>query len=342
MVVDTNIYWFDEQIFEDEHVLKQFLADIPDDQNIKGYCLNTDADSKQIVIEKPAGFASLNYFQGDYHLETLLTDMDKGGITQGILKVPGCQEWMSLAMCQRFNDGMADYVKRSNGRLKALAVVPPYFSEEVKVELDRCFEQLHFPGVQIMSHYGESYLDDPIFQAFFAYLNEREATVYVHHNSIPVEHKAIAAYTNLRRSYGRCIDQTTAIGRELFSDFFERFPKIKMIHSMLGGGLFAIQAMLLPHGDKDVRFTTDNRTIEKHLQDNVYFEMSHAQPWGIAALECAIKVYGADHILFGSSYPVRKEWMTKGIEFVKQLTISDEDQQLILGENAHRLYQITK
>ena len=78
--------------------------------------------------------------------------------------------------------------------------------------------------------------------------------------------------------------------------------------------------------------------MEEQFRNNVYFEMSHAQPWGKEQLECAVKVLGADHIIFGTSYPVRKEWLLEGPAFVRSLDITEEEKDLILGGNAQRLY----
>jgi predicted TIM-barrel fold metal-dependent hydrolase len=111
---------------------------------------------------------------------------------------------------------------------------------------------------------------------------------------------------------------------------------------MMGGGFFAIANMIFPNqakGKEEVsRFKSDNGEIKERFQEHIYFEMSHAQPWGKEALECAVKVLGADHIVFGTSYPVRKEWLTGGVEFVKSLDITEEEKELILGKNAERLY----
>jgi predicted TIM-barrel fold metal-dependent hydrolase len=62
--------------------------------------------------------------------------------------------------------------------------------------------------------------------------------------------------------------------------------------------------------------------------------------WGKAQLECAVEVLGADHILYGSSYPVRREWFVTGIDFVKNLEIPEESKSLILSGNAARLFKI--
>ncbi len=249
MIIDANSYWFDERIFHDETLCEQFLAEVPRAYDTEGYLTVNSVGKRQIVIEMPAGSPGLNYIEGDYTLEKRLADMDEAGVDKAILKLPGCHEWMSLEMCRRFNDGMAADAKASNGRLIPLVAVPPFGTKANLEELDRRLDD-GFAGVQLCAHYGKRYLDDRVFSSFFEHLNERNVTVYVHHVPVPVENESLLAYDNLRRSYGRCVDQTTAIGREIFGDFFERYPNIKMVHSMLGGAYFAFKEMLLPHGPK--------------------------------------------------------------------------------------------
>ena len=344
MVIDANIYWFDEKIFHDDAYAEQFLAEVPRLYQTEGKMEILPTGRKQVVIEKPFGYANVNYVEGDYILENILADMDQAGIDVGILKLPCYHEWLSLELCKKFNDGMADFAKRSGGRLRGLGVVPPRASQAVKDEIDRCLNTLGFTGLQMVAHYGDHYLDDEQFAEFFEYINELGLTVYIHHNPVPVEFNQLYEYNNVRRSYGRNVDQGTAIMRELFSGFFDKFPNIKFVHSMLGGGFFAFKNLILPKKAtkaEDVqRFQTDNGDIARHLEKNLFFEMSHAQPWGKDQLEVAVKILGADHIIYGSSYPVRKEWLTAGPDFVRALDISDSDKDMILTENAKRLYRL--
>lgn len=342
MVIDANMYWLPESIFEDEREAEQFLAEIPETYDLKGYTKVNKQGVKQIVIEKPVGYENLNYLQGEYQVQEQLKDMDTAGVDQAILKIPCCQEWMSLAMCKKFNDGMMESSQRSNGRLVPLAVIPPFASKECFEELERC-RTLGFQGIQLSDHYGLHYLDSEIFKEFFEKLNERDTTIYIHHTPVPTQYDALYEYNNLRRSYGRCVDQTTAICRELFSGFFDRYPNLKLVHSMLGGGFFAITNMMFPpqpQGKEAIQRFEENEKLRKQFHEHIYFEMSHAQPWGKEQLACAISVLGADHILFGTSYPVRKEWLYQGADFVRQLNIKDEEKDLILFGNAQRLYHI--
>ena len=344
-VIDANMYWFPEELFTDEALSEKFLSEIPIEYGINGYMkTNTDTGLKQYVIEKPEGSENLNYVQGDYDLKKQLADMDKAGIDRAVLKLSCQQEWMSLEMCRLFNDGMAAHAKASNGRMVGLGVVPPKGTPAVRKEIDRCLDKLGFGGLQLSAHYGDLYLDDEAFAPFFKYLNERKVTCYVHHVPVPVQYDMLTAYTNLRRSYGRCVDQATAIGRELFSGFFTKYPNVKLVHSMLGGGFFAYASLWFPKRPKVKeavsRFKDDNEMVVEQLRNNIFFEMSHAQPWGKAQLECAVKALGADHILFGTSYPVRPVWLLEGADFVRNLDITESEKELILHGNAERLYNI--
>ena len=326
-------------------MLQQFLAEIPNDSDLYGYATTTsDQTRRQIVIEKPRGYQNLNYVQGDYLLEQQLAALDRAGINQAVLKIPGCHEWLSLDLCRRFNDGMAAYVQQSNGRLAALAVVPPSGDPHCIAELKRCIDELGMTGIQLCAHYGTRYLDDESFTPFFEQLNDLGLPAYIHHTPLPVHYGSLYEYNNLRRFYGRCTDQTTAIGRELFSGFFDKHPRLKFVHSMLGGGFFAYINMILPHaakGSEQVsRFEAQGDSLRRHLRDNLFFEMSQAQTWGKAQLECAVAVLGADHILFGSSYPVRPEWLYEGAAFVRQLDIAESDKELILYRNAKTVYRL--
>ena len=212
-VIDANLYWFPEELFTNEELAEKFLSEVPIQYNIKG-SLKEENGVRRFVIEKPVGSPNLDYIQGDYTLEKELSSLDQAGVEGAVLKLSCQQEWMSLDMCRLFNTAMAERVKESKGRLNGLGVVPPQGTPAVKKEIDRCLDELGFGGLQLSAHYGNLYLDDEAFAPFFAYLNERNVTCYVHHTPLPVQYGSLTAYTNLRRSYGRCIDQATAIAPE--------------------------------------------------------------------------------------------------------------------------------
>lgn len=350
MIIDSNLYWIPEELFTDRELQEKLLSVIPAEYGWYAHVEEIpDTGNKQFVFEKPQGAANLNYVQGEYTLEAQLADMDRAGADKAVMKTPGCQEWLDLELCRYFNTKAAEHAAKSGGRLIPMAVVPPFGKTEeetadILAELDRCVHKLGMTSVQLSCHYGDRYLDDERFDPLFQKLNEWKMTAYVHHTPVPVEYESFTAYNNVRRSYGRVVDQGLAVNRELYSGMFTRYPNVRLVHSFLGGAYYAIVEMMMPHGpstpQKVSRFQTGNADIRRQFKENLFFEMSHAQPWGKRGLEFAVEMLGADHIVFGSSYPVRREWLLDGPSFVRSLGISEEEKELILGKNAQMLYGI--
>jgi predicted TIM-barrel fold metal-dependent hydrolase len=346
-VVDANMHWLPGNLFSDERLLNAFIGSVPREYGISARVEPVPGKSiRQIIIEQPRGCVNLNYAENQYNLEGQLADMSKAGIDHGVFRLPCWQEWLDLETCKIVNNGLAEYVKRSEGLLSALAVAPPWGTDDCRREVERCIKDLGFRGVQMAAHYGTLYLDDESFRPYFAFLNELDVPVVVHHTPLPVDFGSILSYTNQRRQYGRCVAQSTAVGRELFSGMFDEFPNLKLIHSMLGGGFFAYVDMLVPprkegYADAVDRFEVQTERLRRQLKENIYFDVSGAPQWGKAQLECAVKVIGASNILYGSSYPIRQDWYFQGLDFVKALEISEEEKTDILGGNAMRMFNLS-
>jgi predicted TIM-barrel fold metal-dependent hydrolase len=344
MIVDANVHWLPESLFSDETLLSAFLNAVPREYGTHARLAPIPGKSlKQIVIEKPKGYEVLNYADNQYSASEQIKDMNEARIDTAILRLPCWQEWIGLDLCKKMNDTLYKHAQNHPGRFLPLAVVPPWGTRDCLEELERCIKDLGFRGVQMAAHYGTLYLDEEEFRPHFKAVSNLNVPVVVHHTPISVDNSSILKYTNLRRQYGRCIDQAVAVGRELFSGLFEEFPELRLMHSMLGGGFFAYVNMLAPRWtghDAVDRFETGAEKIHKYLQNNLFFDVSGAIQWGKPQLECAVKVLGADHILYGSSYPIRRDWFAQGVDFVRALEISAEEIDLILGGNAARLFHI--
>ncbi len=71
--------------------------------------------------------------------------------------------------------------------------------------------------------------------------------------------------------------------------------------------------------------------------ENVYFEISSPQLISLPRLKNALRHFGARKIVLGSDIPYGKDNLRLNIERVRALPISDEEKDLILGENLHNL-----
>ena len=345
MIIDINMHALPENLFHDEALLQSFLRVVPQACGEFATLVTVPGtDKKQIVIEKPKGYANLNFGQNTVDVKARLETMEKAGLDKAILRTPCWQEWLPLEMCHQVNDSMARLVNQHQDKFLALATIPPWGDKGCLQELERCLDKLGFVGVELAAHYRNLYLDDPIFRPYFKKLNELNVPLVVHHTPLPVEYHALCEYNNLRRSMGRCIDQMIAVSRELFSDLFEECPNLKVIHTMLGGGIFAFTEQILPRESREreeiERFTHEVAKYRDLFGNNLYFDITTPLAWSKAQLECAVKEFGAGHILYGSSYPVRLDWVLNGVEYVKSLDISAEEKEQIFCGNAKRLFGI--
>jgi aminocarboxymuconate-semialdehyde decarboxylase len=55
------------------------------------------------------------------------------------------------------------------------------------------------------------------------------------------------------------------------------------------------------------------------------------------AVQCAIDTVGVDHVVYGSDFPPVPIALKRSVDVVRQLKISDEDKQKVLGGTAAKL-----
>ncbi len=346
MIVDINLSWYPDFFYTDKAFFRECLRTIP--RAYGEHLIVEDVpgtDKKQIKLQRPKGYPNLEFPIEAADPEDRIRAMDEGKIDKGIMRWCIWPEWATLEICRRVNDAMAKSVKEHPDRLLGLAIVPPWGDEDCLAELDRCIKKLGFVGVQVEAHYGTLYLDSEEFRPFFRKVNQLNVPIIVHHTALPVDYGSILDYVNLRRPFGRCIDQMTSVGRIMYSGMLDELPNLKFIHTMMAGGLFAYTTLITPKKSKVAtdmeRFNPEaSEKTKGYLNNNIYVELTHAPAWSNSQIECAVKELGAEHILMGSVYPLRKEWLLHEVDFVENLDISKKDKSLILGENAIRLFNI--
>jgi predicted TIM-barrel fold metal-dependent hydrolase len=344
MIIDINMHALPEELFTNRTMLESYIRIVP---RAYGEYAHLDTmpgtGEEQIVIEKPKGYPNLNFSKNAVDVSARLEIMSQAGLDKAILRTPCWQEWFDLEMCRHVNDCMSQLVEQNPDKFLAVATVPPWGDKGCIDEVERCIHKLGFVGVELASHYGTLYLDDESFRPYFKKLNELNVPIVVHHTPLPVQYDSIYHYANVRRSIGRCVEQLIAVNREIFSGLFEECPNLKMIHTMLGGAFFAYtdQIAIRKSGEREEHERFDESTkIRNYLEKNIFFDISTPVAWSKAQLECAIQTMGADHILYGSSYPIRMDWVLNGVKHIESLAITDEEKDLIFCANAQRLFNI--
>ncbi len=361
MVIDSNMHWMPETLFTDEELLAEVMAIPPKSEQLYTQVVPIPGtDRKQLTIEQPKGYTNLNYTELDVNAEKRIEAMDMIGIDVGILRIPCLEEWSDLDMCRKFNNMMHETVEKSNGRLRALAIVPPWGTKECIYELERCIKDLGCVGVEMAAHYGSLHMDEEPFRAHLKKVAELDVPIVVHHTPLPAAYENIYQNDQMRRLLGRCFAQLTCLMRNVYNGVFEDVPDLKIIHSYMAGGWFAFSEFnevsaieydepfnvpIPPEFNEGLTRSHErysHEQLKEWFKNNIYYDMCHPVPWGKKTLEFAIETLGADHVLFASSYPVNPPWLFGSVKFVEQLDISDEDKELVLGGNAARLFKIDK
>lgn len=238
--------------------------------------------------------------------DDLLAAMDEAGIDVAVAVGIG---WTDLEVAREANDYLAECVARSGGRLLAFGSVNPMWGNDALFELERCAStglvgvgELH-PDTQGFS------IDDAVVMGPLMALARRLGMPVLTHASEPVGHSYPGKGT---------------VTPEKVLRFIETFPGQPVIAAHWGGGLPFYA--LMPE-------------VKAALAD-AYFD-SAASPFLYApdVFAAVARTLGAERVLFGTDYPLIKH--PRLLAQVRECGLSDEEQSLILGGNAARLFGLS-
>jgi aminocarboxymuconate-semialdehyde decarboxylase len=207
------------------------------------------------------------------------------------------------------NDAGAELAARGGGRLATMATVPLNDPPAAAQELQRARSELGHVGVEIGASVGDTMLDDPSLDPFFAAAEQLEMPILVH------------PYTTMIATPGLIV-----------GGVLDRHPglRVQLVHA---GGALPFQLGRLDHA-YEVRSETKSiaqRRPSSYLE-NFRFDTIAFDP---RALDFLIELVGAERILFGTDIP-----FDMGDLSGKALAdrADPETASRILGDNALALY----
>ena len=241
----------------------------------------------------------------------------------------------AVRLAKLVNDAFARVVADKNGRFVALATLPLNDPEASVFELRRAVEQLHFSGAMLFSNVNGMPLYDKRLWSLYEVANELEAVLYIHPTN-PVGVEAMMDYW-LMPLVGFLLDTTLAAAGLVFSGVAERFPNIRWVLGHLGGAIPYLAERLdrgyhaFPECRQNIA-QPPSTYLKRFYYDTVNFDPR--------AIELAISFAGIGQILAGSDYPHQIGSIEKMLHSIRELRISPEDQQKILGDNSARLLRL--
>jgi uncharacterized protein len=253
------------------------------------------------------------------------------------------------------NDGMAEIVTRHPDRFPAFIASMPMNNVDAAVrEIDRAVTDLQAAGIQIFTNVNGKALDDPEFAPIFERMAALDRPIWLH----PTRTATFADYATEPKSkfelwwtFGWPYETSVAMARILFAGYFDRFPNLKVITHHMGGMIPYFAGRIGPGLDQlGVRTEDEDLSVYlKRLQKRPYdyFKMFYADTalFGAQhAMECGLKFFGTEHVLFASDFPFDPEKGTfnirETIKDVDNLPISDAERTQIYQGNARRLLKM--
>jgi aminocarboxymuconate-semialdehyde decarboxylase len=291
------------------------------------------ADDATLVM----GAVSYSGFRrGGWDLEQRLAELDAHRLDAQLLApVPfafGYELDPSLAttFAQIQNEELAAFV-RSSDRLAGLATLPLQAPDAAAVELRRAVGTLGLRGAELGTQVQGVDLDDPRFEVVWAAAEETAAFLFVH----PWQ---VAGADRLRDFYltnvvGNPFETTIAIARLVLGGVLQRFPRLTFCFAH-GGGFLPYQRGRLEHA-WEVQPEARRRLSDAPASylDRLYVDSVLFSP---EALELAVRMMGAEHVLLGSDYPFRMG-LDDPLALLAAADLSETDRRRIAGETAARL-----
>ena len=238
-----------------------------------------------------------------------------------------------LHAAQIQNDAIAGMSHNYPERFVGLAVIPLQDINMALGELERAINDLGLYGIEIGTNVEGIHLGNPHFDPFWEAVADIDIFTFIHPNTFPSHLPPALGKYHLANLIGVPMETAITAADMVFSGLFERYPKLKVLLSHGGGAMPWLKGRW-QHG-YEVRPET-----REHLQQSPIESLSRFYVDTIVhnpqALNYLIETFGPDHVLLGSDFPFDMGPRSP-VQEVKNLDISDEEKEKILGGNASRL-----
>lgn len=202
------------------------------------------------------------------------------------------------ALARACNDAIADLTRRNPGTVGGFAVLPMPDVAASVAEAQRVLGELQLDGVAVLTNYGGRYLGDPAFAPLLEELDRHGAVVHVHPNLPPPMAGAQLSLPAPVLEF--TFDTTRMVAEMILTESLQRYPRMTLVLSHLGGTLPWVSWRLSMLDDFPSSQGGRREPVRDQLRRCYYDVALSADP---AALSLAADVIGSDRLLYGSDFP---------------------------------------
>src|SRR5437867_1909205 len=261
--------------------------------------------------------------------------MDDAGVRMQVLSPAASppyaeKEADAVAAARLINDAYAELAAKHPGRFTAVVSLPLPHIDAALREMERGLDQLGMAGVSMTCSCFDRSTAEAEFEPLYAEMHRRRALLNYH----PIQNGICSPLINDYKftvSVGASLEDAVIVLHLIARRIHARYPDITYVIPHLGG-LIPMQLQRLdnqaPRQYPDLP-EPPSVTARRFYYDTVGHG-SHA------ALLCAWKAFGADHLVAGSDYPVLLGFETyrQTFDYIHGCGLPAEDVDKILNHNA--------
>jgi len=318
---------------------------------IEEHWFMADLTAALAAVPEPARDESLAFNEmGDNlpRLEDLgegrIATMDAQGIDVSILGLtpPGTHPLPpaeALRLSRAANDLAAAAVNANPTRLRAMCTLPMSSPPDVAAELERAAGLGHV-GAMVYGRSGDVFLDDPVYDEFFATAARLGQPVFIH-PQLPSRAVRDASYrgfdpmTDLGLAtfgWGWHVDAATAALRLILRGTFDRHPDLQVVLGHWGEMLL----FWLDRVDSLARIAGLRQPVSEYVRSNFFITSSGML--NPALLQLALSATSVDRLIFSTDYPFHRPTREQIEAFLAHLP--DADRRKFCSANAASLYRL--
>ncbi|HKM50108.1 MAG TPA: amidohydrolase family protein [Candidatus Bathyarchaeia archaeon] len=304
----------------------------------EGYARSSTDDQGRLLIQ----------YTGDYNvvadshvnLGDRLKAIDKAGIDMQVLTLttPGVERETSergIKLSRLANDEFGQIKEKYPDRFTALATLPVQEPEAAVTELERAVKECGLPGALLFSNTNGRSLDSKEYMPLYEKAVKLDVPLFIHPTT-PINYAAMEDY-RLVPIMGFTVDTTLAVLRLVFSGVLKRLPNLKLVASHLGGvfpylrGRIEIAYKAYPECKVNIS-EPPSFYLKKIWADSVCYNTD--------VFMSTYAFSGAEKLVLGTDFPHEIHDLYHAVERIKSLKITEEQKEMILGENAAKLLKL--
>lgn len=290
---------------------------------------------KDVAVQRGKGAGN-----GEAEMEKRFAMMDAAGIAMQALSIcpqaPQFEDKQHAVTAARVaNDLYLEAVEKWPKQFVAYAALPlPHVDESLK-ELERTLVERGFVGATIPTSILDKSIADPSFLPVYEELNRRGSVLFVHPGGYGAYSPLIQDF-HLTWMIGAPIEDTIAVAHLILRGIPQKYPKLKIINTHIGGALPMLMQRL------DNLYTWENPSLSElptiTARRMWYDTVGHG--YG-PALKAGVSSIGADRLVFGTDFPYEPGPLFKrSIDYISEVGLKKDEVEQILRARPMQLLGI--